>query len=123
MTMFDWKAELPNALTSSRYRATFRSRTRIGSGASASEAQAAANQCQGQCQGLGQGLNMQQAMQQWCQKNGNNMGNWGHASGGKAQYAKTPTGTKISNRQMKSLPLTGEDWHPEWNYRLDPTPP
>jgi hypothetical protein len=37
--------------------------------------------------------------------------------------ADYPTGTKISNRQMKSLPLTGEDWHPEWNYRLDPTPP
>jgi hypothetical protein len=31
-----------------------------------------------------------------------------------------PTGTKISNRQIKSLPLVGEDWHPEWNYVIAP---
>lgn len=30
------------------------------------------------------------------------------------------TGTKITNRQMKSLPITGEDFHPEWNYRINP---
>jgi Rhodopirellula transposase DDE domain len=34
-----------------------------------------------------------------------------------------PTGTKISNRQMKSLPITGEGWHPEWNDAWTAHPP
>jgi len=67
------------------------------------EAQAAANQCQGQCNGLGKGLNMDKAMQQWCQKNGNNMGQRGHASGGKAQYAPTPTNTKKEKANVNTV--------------------
>lgn len=67
------------------------------------EAQAAANQCQGQCNGLGQGLNMDKAMQQWCQKNGNNMGQRGHASGGKATYAPTPTNTKKEKANVNTV--------------------
>jgi Rhodopirellula transposase DDE domain len=30
------------------------------------------------------------------------------------------TGVKISNRQMKALPLTRHDWHGDWNYTLHP---
>jgi hypothetical protein len=33
-----------------------------------------------------------------------------------------PKGTKISDAQMKSLPLTRHDWHGEWNYTLHPQP-
>ncbi len=65
------------------------------------QAQAAMNQCQGQCNGLGQGLNMQQAMQQWSAKNGN-QGQWGRAAGGQSQFAKTPTGTKIEQGNVKT---------------------
>jgi Rhodopirellula transposase DDE domain len=31
-----------------------------------------------------------------------------------------PKGTKISNKQMASLPLTRHDFHGEWNYTLQP---
>lgn len=34
-----------------------------------------------------------------------------------------PTGTKITDKQLTALPLTGHDWHPEWNYDLAPQPP
>jgi len=34
-----------------------------------------------------------------------------------------PTGIKISDRQMKELPITRNDWHGEWNYTLHPTRP
>ncbi|MBV9314329.1 MAG: hypothetical protein JO100_11470 [Pseudonocardia sp.] len=27
---------------------------------------------------------------------------------------------KISNQQMKDLPITRDSWHPEWNYTLHP---
>lgn len=32
-----------------------------------------------------------------------------------------PTGITISDRQMKELPITHNDWHGEWNYTLHPT--
>lgn len=32
-----------------------------------------------------------------------------------------PAGIKISDKQLAELPLTGHDWHPEWNYNLAPT--
>jgi alpha-ketoglutarate-dependent taurine dioxygenase len=32
-----------------------------------------------------------------------------------------PTGEKISDADMKALPLTGHTWHPDWNYTLAPT--
>ncbi|HZJ04321.1 MAG TPA: hypothetical protein VFD59_02490, partial [Nocardioidaceae bacterium] len=32
-----------------------------------------------------------------------------------------PTGVKISDQQMKELPITRNDWHGEWNYSLHPT--
>jgi transposase len=32
-----------------------------------------------------------------------------------------PTGVKISNRQMKELPITRHTWHGDWNYTLRPT--
>ncbi|HUH67887.1 MAG TPA: hypothetical protein VLZ05_02840, partial [Mycobacterium sp.] len=31
-----------------------------------------------------------------------------------------PKGTKISDEQMASLPLTRHDFHGEWNYTLQP---
>ncbi len=35
-----------------------------------------------------------------------------------------PTGTEISNATVAALPLSGHDWHPDWNYDLTPpTPP
>jgi len=33
-----------------------------------------------------------------------------------------PTGTQVTDNQLAALPLTGHDWHPEWNYDLNPTP-
>ena len=30
------------------------------------------------------------------------------------------TGVRVSNRQMKALPLYRHDWHGDWNYRLRP---
>jgi hypothetical protein len=32
-----------------------------------------------------------------------------------------PTGVKISDRQMKELPITRNTWHGDWNYTLRPT--
>ena len=32
-----------------------------------------------------------------------------------------PTGTKISDREMKALPITWHDFHREWNYTINPT--
>jgi hypothetical protein len=34
-----------------------------------------------------------------------------------------PTGIKITNRQMKDLPITRHPWHGEWNYTLHPNTP
>ena len=34
-----------------------------------------------------------------------------------------PTGIKISDREMKELPITRNDFHGEWNYTLHPTRP
>jgi hypothetical protein len=34
-----------------------------------------------------------------------------------------PTGTEVSDAQLAGLPLTGHDWHPEWNYDLKPPKP
>ena len=35
--------------------------------------------------------------------------------------APYPTGVKVSDRQMKNLPITRDPWHGEWNYTLRPT--
>lgn len=32
-----------------------------------------------------------------------------------------PTGVKITDREMKNLPLARDPWHGEWNYTLHPT--
>jgi hypothetical protein len=32
-----------------------------------------------------------------------------------------PTGTKITDKQLEDVPLTGHDWHPDWNYDIAPT--
>ena len=32
-----------------------------------------------------------------------------------------PIGIKISDRQMKDLPISRDDWHGDWNYTLYPT--
>lgn len=32
-----------------------------------------------------------------------------------------PTGVKISDREMKELPITRDPWHGDWNYCLHPT--
>ena len=34
-----------------------------------------------------------------------------------------PTGTDITAAELAALPLTGHDWHPEWNYDLAPPKP
>ena len=33
-----------------------------------------------------------------------------------------PTGIKISDREMRALPIIRDDFHGEWNYTLHPTP-
>jgi transposase len=33
-----------------------------------------------------------------------------------------PTGVEVTDKEIARLPLTGHDWHPEWNYDLTPTP-
>ena len=33
------------------------------------------------------------------------------------------TGIKISEAAMKSLDITGDQFHPEWNYTIRPRPP
>jgi hypothetical protein len=32
-----------------------------------------------------------------------------------------PTGIKTSDREMKALPITRDDWHGDWNYTMHPT--
>jgi hypothetical protein len=32
-----------------------------------------------------------------------------------------PTGIKISDREMQTLPITRDEFHGEWNYTLHPT--
>jgi hypothetical protein len=32
-----------------------------------------------------------------------------------------PTGVKISNREIKDLPIAYNPWHPDWNYTLHPS--
>ena len=35
-----------------------------------------------------------------------------------------PTGVKVTNAEIKALPITPHtDWHPEWNYTINPTKP
>jgi hypothetical protein len=34
-----------------------------------------------------------------------------------------PTGTKVSDAEMDTLPLTRHAWHGDWNYSLHPVPP
>ena len=33
-----------------------------------------------------------------------------------------PRGVEVTDAELKALPLTGHDWHPEWNYDLAPAP-
>jgi hypothetical protein len=32
-----------------------------------------------------------------------------------------PTGVEVTNTELASLPLSGHDWHPDWNYNLTPS--
>ncbi len=32
-------------------------------------------------------------------------------------------GVKVSNAEMASLDITGDTFHPEWNYTIKPRPP
>jgi hypothetical protein len=32
-----------------------------------------------------------------------------------------PTGVKITDRQFAALPIAFHDWHPDWNYTINPT--
>jgi Rhodopirellula transposase DDE domain len=34
-----------------------------------------------------------------------------------------PTGVKISNKELATVPLQPHDWHGDWNYTIVPTPP
>ena len=34
-----------------------------------------------------------------------------------------PTGTEVTDAELAALPLTGHDWHPEWNYQFTPPKP
>jgi hypothetical protein len=43
-----------------------------------------------------------------------------HAEWDKGYY---PTGTQITDQQLAAVPLTGHDWHPEWNYTITPPRP
>ncbi|MEO5678342.1 MAG: hypothetical protein ABIS47_01615 [Acidimicrobiales bacterium] len=33
-----------------------------------------------------------------------------------------PTGIKISDKQLRAVPLDPHDWHGNWNYTINPTP-
>lgn len=46
---------------------------------------------------------------------------WGETDRSHRKLARAyPKGTKISDEQMASLPLTRHDFHGEWNYTLQP---
>jgi hypothetical protein len=34
-----------------------------------------------------------------------------------------PIGVKINKKQLEAVPLTGHDWHPDWNYDVAPAGP
>ncbi len=38
-----------------------------------------------------------------------------------AELGSYPIGIKITDQQMKTLAITRDDWHGEWNYTLHPT--
>jgi hypothetical protein len=42
-----------------------------------------------------------------------------HAERDRGYY---PTGVKITNAQLAAVPLTGHNFHPEWNYTIGPGP-
>ena len=44
----------------------------------------------------------------------------GGGSNGTRSYAK---GIKVSDAEMASLEITGDDFHPEWNYTIKPRQP
>jgi hypothetical protein len=31
-----------------------------------------------------------------------------------------PTGVKITDRQLQAVPLRPHQWHPDWNYSIQP---
>jgi hypothetical protein len=31
-----------------------------------------------------------------------------------------PTGLKVTDEQLAAVNITGDEWHPEWNYRIAP---
>jgi hypothetical protein len=33
-----------------------------------------------------------------------------------------PTGVEVTDKQLAAVPLTGHDWHPDWNYDITATP-
>ena len=34
-----------------------------------------------------------------------------------------PTGIEVTDVELAALPLSGHDWHPDWNYNLTPSKP
>jgi hypothetical protein len=34
-----------------------------------------------------------------------------------------PLKQKVSDAELAAVPLTGHDWHPDWNYSIAPQPP
>jgi len=36
-------------------------------------------------------------------------------------HGSYPTGVEVTDTELANLPLTGHDWHPDWNYDLTPT--
>jgi Rhodopirellula transposase DDE domain len=34
-----------------------------------------------------------------------------------------PLGQKVSDAELAAAPITGHDWHPDWNYSIRPPPP
>jgi len=34
-----------------------------------------------------------------------------------------PTGVKTTDAELATVPLRRHDWHPEWNYSIEPHPP
>lgn len=34
-----------------------------------------------------------------------------------------PTGIEVTDAELAALPLSGHDWHPDWNYNLTPSKP
>ena len=41
----------------------------------------------------------------------------------RARHRNYEKGIKVSDAEMQAVNITGDDFHPEWNYTIKPRPP